>query len=73
MTTVYSQNNPVNFEIPGTGQGWIWTVFENDDNPSIQFVANPDTSGINKSKTVVVSSLGINGQPWDVKLIMEQT
>ena len=44
MTTVYSQNNPVNFEIPGTGQGWFWTVFENDDNPSIQFVANPDTA-----------------------------
>ena len=64
VTTVYSQNNPVNFEIPGTGQGWIWTVFENDDNPSIQFVANPDTSGINKSKTVASFIARINGQPW---------
>ena len=63
MTTVYSQNNPVNFEIPGTGQGWIWTVFENEDNPSIQFVANPDTSGINKSKIVASFIARINGQP----------
>jgi len=60
-TTVYSQNNPVNLELPGTGQGRIWTVFENDYNPSIQFVANPDTSGINKSKTVASFISRING------------
>ena len=64
LTTAYSQNNPVNFEIPGTGQGWSWTVFENDDNPSVQFVANPDTTGINKSKTAASFTARINGQPW---------
>ena len=43
---------------------WTWTVFENDDNPSVQFVENPDTGGVNKSKTVASFTSRINGQPW---------
>jgi hypothetical protein len=43
---------PVDFEAGGTGAGYSWTVFENADNPSVQIVANPDSSGANSSATV---------------------
>ena len=29
----FGQINPINFENPGVGSVWTWTVFENDDNP----------------------------------------
>ena len=50
--TASSQNGPINFETPGFGASWTWTVFENDTNPPLQIVPNPDQTGINTSATV---------------------
>ena len=53
MTSVgFSQNNPINFEAGGFGDTWTWTVFENDTNPPLEIIANPDPSGGNTSATV---------------------
>ena len=46
------QNIPVDFEPTGFGSTWNWKVFENDYNPSLQVVTNPDTTGINTSPNV---------------------
>ena len=48
----FSQNAPIDFEAGGEGANWGWNVFENADNPPLEFVANPDPSGINTSATV---------------------
>ena len=48
----FSQNAPIDFEAGGQGADWTWNVFENADNPPLEFVANPDTSGINTSAMV---------------------
>ena len=50
--TATSQNAHIDFEASGNGAGWTWTVFENDTNPPLEIVANPDPSGINTSETV---------------------
>ena len=50
--TATSQNAPIDFEAGGNGADWTWTVFENDTNPPLEIVANPDPSGINTSETV---------------------
>ena len=48
----FGQNAPVDFEPGGNGASWTWTVFENDSNPALEIVANPNPSGINTSATV---------------------
>ena len=48
----FSQNAPIDFEDGGQGANWTWNVFENADNPPLEFVANPDPSGINTSAMV---------------------
>ena len=48
----FSQNAPIDFEDGGQGANWTWNVFENADNPPLEFVANPDASGINTSAMV---------------------
>jgi len=48
----FSQIAPIDFEAGGEGANWGWNVFENADNPPLEFVANPDPSGINTSATV---------------------
>ena len=48
----FSQNAPIDFEAGGEGANWGWNVFENADNPPLEFVANPDPSGINQSAMV---------------------
>ncbi len=48
----FSQNAPIDFEAGGEGANWTWNVFENADNPPLEFVANPDASGINTSAMV---------------------
>jgi hypothetical protein len=48
----FSQNAPIDFEDGGQGANWGWNVFENADNPPLEFVANPDPSGINTSAMV---------------------
>ena len=45
----YSQNVPIDFEAGGNGLNWTWTTFENDTNPPLEIVVNPDPSGINFS------------------------
>jgi len=59
-----SQNNPINFEAGGFGDSWTWTVFENDTNPPLEIVANPDPSGINTSATVAKFTALQSGQPF---------
>ncbi len=59
-----AQNNPINFESGGYGATWTWTVFENDDNPSLEIIANPDQSGINTSATVAKFTARLTGQPY---------
>lgn len=60
----FSQNAPIDFESGGYGAEWTWTVFENDDNPPVEIIANPDMSGINTSSTVAKITARQTGQPW---------
>lgn len=48
----FSQNGPIDFETGGFGADWTWTVFENDSNPPLEIIANPDATGANTSATV---------------------
>ncbi|PLW82866.1 hypothetical protein CWI75_08245, partial [Kineobactrum sediminis] len=52
----------VDFETPATGSSFGWAVFENDDNPPLEIVANPDTGGINSSATAGRFTARANGQ-----------
>ena len=61
---VLGQNQPINFESGGFGSTWTWTVFENDDNPPLEIIANPDPSGINTSATVAKFTARFAGQPY---------
>ena len=55
---------PIDFEPNGYGASWTWTVFENVDNPAVEFVANPNKSGINTSATVAKITARKDGAPW---------
>ena len=61
---VLGQNQPIDFESGGFGATWTWTVFENDDNPPLEIIANPDPSGINTSATVAKFTARLTGQPY---------
>lgn len=61
---VFSQNNPINFETGGFGANWTWTVFENDTNPPLEIISNPDPTGINTSPTVAKFTALQAGQPF---------
>ena len=60
----FGQNSPIDFETGGHGSTWTWTVFENDINPPIEIVENPNTSGINSSDFVAKFTALQVGQPW---------
>ncbi|PKP52653.1 MAG: hypothetical protein CVT92_07945 [Bacteroidetes bacterium HGW-Bacteroidetes-1] len=60
----FTQNAPINFETGGYGTNWTWTVFENDANPPVEIIANPDQSGINTSATVAKFTALQAGNPW---------
>jgi len=62
-TLGYSQNNPIDFESGGFGASWTWTVFENDTNPPLEIIANPDPTG-NNSTTVAKFTALQSGQPF---------
>ena len=65
MTFVsYSQNIPIDFEQGGHGVNWTWTTFENDTNPALEIVPNPDSSSINPSSTVAKFTALQAGEPW---------
>ena len=59
-----AQNAPIDFETGGNGANWTWTVFENDANPALQIMANPDPTGVNTSATVAQFTALQTGQPW---------
>jgi hypothetical protein len=54
----------IDFEPDGLGASWTWNVFENVDNPPLQFVTNPDQSGVNTSATVAMFTARQAGQPF---------
>ncbi|MEE4178365.1 MAG: T9SS type A sorting domain-containing protein [Bacteroides sp.] len=60
----FAQNGPIDFEPGGHGADWTWTVFENDTNPALEIITNPDPSGINTSATVAKFTALQAGQPW---------
>jgi len=51
---LFAQNSPIDFETGGYGASWTWTVFENDNNPSLEIMANPNIGGINSSANVAM-------------------
>jgi uracil DNA glycosylase len=55
---------PYDFEATGLGSDFVWAVFENDDNPALEFVANPASSTVNDSATVAMFTARMTGQPW---------
>ncbi len=59
-----AQNIPIDFEINGNGADWTWTTFENETNPSLEIVPNPDPSGFNTSPTVAKFTALQAGQPF---------
>ncbi len=64
LLSLTGQNIPIDFEADGNGAAWNWTVFENDANPAIEIIANPDPTGINTSATVAKITALQAGQPW---------
>ncbi len=64
ITSILAQNAPIDFEENGNGADWIWTTFENDSNPGLEIVPNPDSSGINTSSTVAKFTALQAGQPF---------
>lgn len=62
--SINGQNIPIDFEEAGNGADWTWTVFENDTNPPLEIIENPDASGINTSATVAKFTALQTGQPF---------
>ncbi|TVQ50461.1 MAG: hypothetical protein EA362_02280, partial [Saprospirales bacterium] len=60
----FSQNGPIDFEDDGIGADWTWTVFENDTDPPLEIIDNPDMSGINTSARVAQFTALETGNPW---------
>jgi hypothetical protein len=60
----WNTDEAIDFEGAGFGSSWSWNVFENDSNPPLEFVANPDPSGINTSAKVAKITALQTGQPW---------
>lgn len=63
-STGFAQNNPIDFESEGFGANWTWAVFENDVNPALEIITNPDPSGLNTSATVAKFTALQTGNPW---------
>ena len=63
-TGSYNLTLPIDFETSGHGANWAWNIFENDTNPPLEFVANPNASGINTSATVAKITALQTGNPW---------
>ncbi|KAF2518129.1 T9SS type A sorting domain-containing protein [Flavobacterium salilacus subsp. salilacus] len=59
----HAQDN-INFETGGAGLDYTWNIFENDTNPALEYVANPNMSGINTSPTVAKYTVLETGMPW---------
>ena len=66
-TFMFSQQETfeVTFETGTDGSDTsVWSTFENDSNPNIEIVANPNNTGINTSATVAKFTALDAGQPW---------
>ena len=59
-----AQLGPIDYEPAGFGASWQWTTFENDFNPPLEIIPNPDPSGINTSNTVARFTANVAGAPW---------
>ncbi len=57
-------SHTVDFEPAGVGSEWDWTVEENGDNPAIEFIANPNSSGANQTPTVAKFIARSDGNAW---------
>ena len=54
----------IDFEPEGVGADWEWIVTENDDNPPLEFVANPSVTAPNTSATVAKFTARQTGNNW---------
>ncbi|MGH1363481.1 MAG: T9SS type A sorting domain-containing protein [Calditrichia bacterium] len=63
-SSAFAQVAPIDFESGGNGANWTWTVFENDTNPALEVIANPDMTGANTSATVAKFTALQTGQPF---------
>ncbi|MBL7113480.1 MAG: hypothetical protein ISS19_16195 [Bacteroidales bacterium] len=64
-TVVFAQStHTIDFESSGVGADWTWVVDQNDTNPDLEFVANPDPSGINTSDTTAKFTALETGFNW---------
>ncbi len=62
---VFAQStHTVDFEPAGVGADWAWIMTENDDNPPLEFIANPVSGGINTTPTVAKFTARVTGNPW---------
>ena len=59
-----AQNAPIDFEPTGNGADWTWTTFENDTNPPLEIIPNPDMTGLNVSETVAKFTALQTGAPF---------
>lgn len=59
-----AQLGPIDYEPAGFGASWQWTTFENDFNPPLEIIPNPDPIGINTSNTVARFTANVAGAPW---------
>ena len=55
---------PYDFEAGGLGSDFAWTVFENETNDPLEFVANPSSDSVNDSAIVAKMTAKQAGQPW---------
>ncbi len=55
---------PFDFEAGGLGADFTWAVFENVDNPALEFVANPGSSSVNDSAVVAQFTARQAGAAW---------
>ena len=54
----------IDFETTGFGATWVWTTDNNFNDPALEFLANPNTSGSNPSATVAKFVSTAAGDPW---------
>ena len=54
----------IDFEPGGTGADWVWVVTENAPNPPLEFVTNPNNTGINTSAKAAKFTAKATGNAW---------
>ena len=59
----FSQDS-VDFEAAGIGTNWNWVVDQNGSNPPLEFVANPNSTGVNPTATAAKFIATANGESY---------